>query len=70
MKGLLLDMARERSAAGVLDLATRRLAERSPHLALARVWLLRGGDVCETCRLSTECPDQTRCLHLVANAGP
>jgi len=27
------------------------------------------GHRCETCRFRPECPDQTRCLHLVASAG-
>jgi transcriptional regulator with GAF, ATPase, and Fis domain len=36
---------------------------------LARIWLLNGGDICATCRFREECPDQTRCLHLVASAG-
>jgi PAS domain S-box-containing protein len=40
-----------------------------PNVALTRIWLLNGGDLCETCRFRKECPDQTRCLHLVASAG-
>lgn len=38
-------------------------------MALARVWLLEPGDVCETCVMRPECPDQQRCLHLVASSG-
>jgi transcriptional regulator with GAF, ATPase, and Fis domain len=38
-------------------------------VALARLWLVRPGDVCEACPMRSECPDQTRCLHLVASAG-
>jgi transcriptional regulator with GAF, ATPase, and Fis domain len=38
-------------------------------VALARVWLIGAGDICETCPMRTECPDQTRCLHLSASAG-
>jgi len=38
-------------------------------VALARVWLIAPGDICETCPLRSECPDQTRCLHLSASAG-
>jgi transcriptional regulator with GAF, ATPase, and Fis domain len=40
-----------------------------PGVALARVWLVAPGDVCGTCRSRAECPDKTRCLHLVASAG-
>jgi transcriptional regulator with GAF, ATPase, and Fis domain len=38
-------------------------------VALARVWLIGTGDICDTCALRAECPDQTRCLHLSASAG-
>ncbi len=38
-------------------------------MVLARIWLIRPGDICSTCRLKEECPDQTKCLHLVASAG-
>jgi transcriptional regulator with GAF, ATPase, and Fis domain len=36
---------------------------------LARVWLNGPGDLCRSCPMRPECPDQTRCLHLVASAG-
>ena len=39
------------------------------NVGLARIWLLEPGDLCATCRLREECPDQSRCLHLVASAG-
>ncbi|HLB90565.1 MAG TPA: hypothetical protein VJK29_23110, partial [Terriglobales bacterium] len=39
------------------------------NVVLARIWLIEPGDICATCRLRPECPDQTRCLHLVASAG-
>src|SRR6185503_1870259 len=38
-------------------------------VALARVWVVEPGDICESCRMRTSCPDQTRCLHLAASAG-
>jgi hypothetical protein len=61
-------LARERSLDPVLSLVVRRLAERTD-VALARIWLVREGDICETCPMRPDCPDQTRCLHLVASAG-
>jgi hypothetical protein len=67
-KRLLLDLARERSADALLRLIVNRLAECSS-VALARIWLMGPGDVCATCRMRPECPNQTRCLHLVASAG-
>ena len=52
----------------VLGRIVRGLAETAS-LALARIWLLAPGDVCATCAMRARCPDQTRCLHLVASAG-
>jgi hypothetical protein len=37
--------------------------------ALARIWLTGLGDRCDVCPMRGECPDQTICLHLAANAG-
>ena len=42
---------------------------RQLDVALVRVWLMGPGDICNTCRLRPQCPDQTRCLHLVASSG-
>ncbi len=68
IRQLLLDMPQERTVQGVLDLIVRRLSEQA-HVALARIWLKKPGDICEDCRMRPECPDQTECLHLVASAG-
>ena len=68
LKGLLLDMAHERSLESLLALIVHRLADR-PNVALARIWLTGPGDICESCGMRPECPDQTTCLHLVASAG-
>jgi transcriptional regulator with GAF, ATPase, and Fis domain len=67
-KRLLLDMGEQHSLDALLTLVVERLAA-SEAVALARIWLVRPGDVCATCSLRTECPDQTACLHLVASAG-
>ena len=42
---------------------------REPGIALARIWLLAPGDVCDTCVMRRECDSRERCLHLVASAG-
>lgn len=68
IKRLLLDMARERSLDSLLHLTVERIVEDTS-AALARIWLIRPGDICATCRLRSECADQTACLHLVASAG-
>lgn len=54
--------------ADVLSTIVRGLAAQ-PGVALARVWLLSPGDLCETCFHRADCPDQTQCFHLVASAG-
>ncbi len=67
-KQILLALAETRTLPELLALIVERLAA-SPRIALARVWLVRPGDLCERCRFRIECPDRTNCLHLVASAG-
>ncbi len=38
-------------------------------VALARIWLIEKGDICESCVMRPICPNQDRCLHLTASAG-
>ncbi|MCC7373438.1 MAG: sigma 54-interacting transcriptional regulator [Verrucomicrobiales bacterium] len=64
----MVSMAQNRWLPDVLRAVVRGIA-RCPNLILARIWLIEGGDVCESCRFRPECPDQIRCLHLVASAG-
>jgi transcriptional regulator with GAF, ATPase, and Fis domain len=52
----------------VLAEITRGLVEELD-AALARIWLIGPGDRCADCSLARDCPDRTRCLHLVASAG-
>jgi transcriptional regulator with GAF, ATPase, and Fis domain len=68
VRGLLLDLARERALEPLLALVVERLAEH-PDVALARIWLIQPGDICPTCPLRTDCPQHIPCLHLVASAG-
>jgi transcriptional regulator with GAF, ATPase, and Fis domain len=67
-KRLLLDLAKQHHLSELLRLLVNRLAD-SPRVALARVWLVRPGDICDTCPMRGECPNRERCLHLVASAG-
>ncbi len=68
LQQILMTASRERSERSVLRIIVDGLGEQ-PHVALARIWLLRPGDICATCRMRAECPDQARCLHLVASSG-
>src|SRR6266542_507541 len=68
LQAVTLAVAAERSVDRVLTQIVEGLAAQ-PTVALARVWLIAPGDICETGPLRAECPDQTRCLHLSASAG-
>ncbi len=61
-------MAGERSVASVLQRIVEGLGQQ-PHVALTRIWLRGPADLCASCRMRRECPDQRSCLHLVASAG-
>ena len=61
-------VAQQRNLDSVLSTVVDSLLEGSD-LALARIWLNRPGDICKTCQVRNECPDQTRCLHLAASAA-
>src|SRR5205814_9022116 len=68
LQAIALAVAGERSEEGVLARIVGGLG-RQPDVALARVWMLGPGDICDSSRMRPECPDRTRCLHLVASAG-
>ncbi|MGH9370476.1 MAG: sigma 54-interacting transcriptional regulator [Vicinamibacterales bacterium] len=68
LQSVALAVAAERS----LDRTLAQIVDgllTQPGVALARVWLVAPGDICETCRLRAECPDRAQCLHLLASAG-
>jgi formate hydrogenlyase transcriptional activator len=65
---LAVTVAGEHRTLDVLDAIVRGLAAQ-PGVALARIWLLLPGDLCDDCFLRDECADHTQCLHLVASAG-
>jgi transcriptional regulator with GAF, ATPase, and Fis domain len=67
LRDLLLEIAPERSVERLLRKVVQCLAER-PHAVMARLWLIDKGDICDSCPARPQCPDQTRCLHLVASA--
>jgi transcriptional regulator with GAF, ATPase, and Fis domain len=64
----MVSMAEGRTLDEVLRSIVSGIAACS-NIALARIWLVKMGDLCATCRFREECPDQSRCLHLVASAG-
>ncbi|MDA0660931.1 MAG: sigma 54-interacting transcriptional regulator [Planctomycetota bacterium] len=61
-------VAQQRSMTAVLELIVESLVNSSD-LALARIWLIRPGDICRECPMLEDCPDHTRCLHHVATAA-
>ncbi|NUM77437.1 sigma 54-interacting transcriptional regulator, partial [candidate division KSB1 bacterium] len=68
LQSIILAVAQARSVETVLQMIVQGL-DSQPNVALIRIWLIAPGDICATCRMRNECPDQTRCLHLVASAG-
>lgn len=68
LHSVLLSVAQARSMQDVLGGIVGGFAD-APAIALARVWLLGPGDFCGECLLRSACPNQARCLHLVASAG-
>ena len=65
---VMVSMAQNRSLPEVLCAVVEGISQ-CHNVVLARIWLIADGDICATCRFRPECPDQTRCLHLVASAG-
>ena len=68
LQSVALAVAEARSVETVLSrIVIGLLAQEG--VALARIWLIAPGDICASCPMRPECPDQSRCLHLVASAG-
>jgi transcriptional regulator with GAF, ATPase, and Fis domain len=65
---VMVSMAQGRTLHEVLRSVVSGIAA-CQNVALARIWLIEMGDLCATCRFREDCPDQSRCLHLVASAG-
>jgi transcriptional regulator with GAF, ATPase, and Fis domain len=68
IQALLLEMPQQRSTPALLQLVVERVADLSD-VALARIWLIKPGDICPECSMRDECLDKTECLHLSASAG-
>jgi transcriptional regulator with GAF, ATPase, and Fis domain len=68
LQAVALSVAAEGSLDRIQEQIVVGLAAQSG-VALARVWLIKPGDICETCPFRSECRDPTRCLHLSASAG-
>ena len=67
---LLLDVAHEQSVEHLLQKLILRAMERpNSDVACLQIWLVDKGDLCSGCPQRPKCPDQTRCLHLVAGGG-
>ena len=62
---LLLDIAHEQSVESLLQRLIRGAMERFNFVCI-QIWLVDRGDLCASCPKKPKCPDQTRCLHLIA----
>ncbi len=61
-------IARKNPLSDTLRTVVTQLAGRDG-IGLARIWLIKRGDICNKCPMRAECPDQERCLHLTASEG-
>ena len=68
LQDIALRISSERTIDGVLRRIVEGLSEQRS-VALARVWVVDSGDLCESCNVRSLCADQTACLHLAASAG-
>jgi transcriptional regulator with GAF, ATPase, and Fis domain len=68
LQSVAVAMASEKSVDKVLNSIVEGLAQQSC-LALARIWLIDKGDICDSCMMRIACPNQEKCLHLVASKG-
>ena len=68
LQRIILAVAQSQGRDSVLQEIVQGLAQE-PDVALTRIWLIGPGDICTSCPMRSVCPDQTRCLHLVASAG-
>ena len=64
----MVSMAQNRTLPEVLRSIVASVAT-CPNVAVVAIWLIEKGDLCETCRFRSKCPDQSRCLHLAAGRG-
>ena len=67
-QSLLLEMGEQRSTSLLFNLIVNRLFQFDD-VSLARMWLVKKGDVCSSCLMIDECECSDKCLHLVASAG-
>jgi transcriptional regulator with GAF, ATPase, and Fis domain len=68
LQDLALRISGERDVEAVLRQIVAGFLQQSG-VALARVWIVKPGDLCQSCRMRASCPDQSSCLHLAASAG-
>ncbi|MDB6065387.1 MAG: fhlA 1 [Pedosphaera sp.] len=68
LQSISLAVAQARKVDAVLSMIASGLADQAGY-ALARIWLMRPGDICAECRMRPECSSQEKCLHLMASAG-
>jgi formate hydrogenlyase transcriptional activator len=68
LQSLALRVGEADTTSGVFKCIVDGLSAQN-NVALARVWLILPGDLCDSCLMREKCPDRARCLHLVASAG-
>jgi len=64
----MVSMAQERTVSSVLRVIVDGIVD-SDSVSLSCIWLVGPGDQCDECPLRSRCPNQTKCLHLMASAN-
>lgn len=61
-------IVRKRPLSETLQAIVSQISSRE-EIALVRIWLIDKGDICGSCIMRPECPNQEKCLHLTASEG-
>lgn len=68
LQSIAIGISNERSLNVALNSIVSGMADEDG-IALARIWLIKPGDICANCSMQPECQDQSACLHLVSSDG-
>ena len=68
LQSISLAVSQVRTVDSVLKMIVDGLVDNAG-CALARIWLMKPGDICTSCPMKAQCPSREQCLHLAASAG-
>ncbi len=68
LQSIALSVANEQSVKVVFSKIVKGFAD-DPNIVLARIWLIKPGDICDSCPKRESCSNHDKCLRLVASDG-